>query len=104
MEPDEAISRSRADKIGDELRHGAVTVDLLERLSAYREQVVQNSTGAADMLRGLTLYPLTPREGKSTQSIVAKLRRQPIALSRMQDIVGCRIVVDTIVEQEALSV
>lgn len=100
---DATISRSQADKLGEALRHGEITADLIVRLSAYREQLVRGAKDAAEAIRTLTLYPVTPREGKSTQSIVAKLRRQTIALSRMQDIVGCRIVVDTIVEQEALA-
>jgi ppGpp synthetase/RelA/SpoT-type nucleotidyltranferase len=99
----EALSKSQADKIGEDLRHGEMTAQLIERLSGYRNQLVENAGTAADVIRSLTLYPVTPREGKSTGSIVAKLRRQPVALSRMQDIVGCRIVVDTIVEQDALA-
>ena len=99
---DDAISKSQADRLGDELRHGEITADRIERLSAYREQLVRNARSAAEAIRAQTLYPVTPREGKSTGSIVAKLRRQPIALSRMQDIVGCRVIVDTAIEQEAL--
>ncbi|HEY0380963.1 MAG TPA: RelA/SpoT domain-containing protein [Candidatus Elarobacter sp.] len=98
----EVISKSQADRLGEELRHGEITADRIERLSAYREQLVRNARSAAEAIRAQTLYPVTPREGKSTGSIVAKLRRQPIALSRMQDIVGCRVIVDTAVEQNAL--
>jgi putative GTP pyrophosphokinase len=97
------ISKSQADRLGEELRHEEISADRIERLSAYREQLVRNARTAAEAVRALTLYPVTPREGKSTGSIVAKLRRQPIALSRMQDIVGCRVVVDTAIEQEALA-
>lgn len=85
----EIISKSQADRLGEELRHEEITADRIERLSAYREQLVRDARSAAETIRAQTLYPVTPREGKSTGSIVAKLRRQPIALSRMQDIVGC---------------
>lgn len=98
----EALSKSQANKIGEALRHGEMSADLVQRLSAYREQLVRNAQTAAEAIRALTLYPVTPREGKSTGSIVAKLQRQPIALSRIQDIVGCRVVVDSVVEQESL--
>jgi hypothetical protein len=37
---------------------------------------------------------------KSTLSIVAKLRRQPIKLSRIQDIAGCRIIEPNILRQD----
>src|SRR5436305_13940484 len=45
---------------------------------------------------------LTPtgRQIKTTESIVAKLRRQKIRLSRMQDIAGCRVTVANAASQE----
>ncbi len=100
----EPISRTQADALGRSLRHDDLTEDLLARLSAYRDQVVNATADAVGPLRMLTGYAVTPRDGKSTASIVAKLRRQTTSLSRMQDLVGCRIVVDTIVEQESLRI
>lgn len=44
-------------------------------------------------------HPITPRKGKSTPSIIAKLKREHTRLHTMQDIAGCRIVVDDILEQ-----
>lgn len=49
-------------------------------------------------IRQLGLNPTTRL--KSWRSIVAKIRRQHTALSRMQDVAGCRIVVDNTMEQE----
>src|ERR1700737_5657700 len=98
MSPGEVISKSQADKLGEELRHGEITAALIERLSTYRERLVLNTKGASEAIRELTSHPVTPREGKSTGAIVAELRRQPIALSRMQDIAGCRIIVSTATE------
>src|SRR5436305_8914591 len=45
---------------------------------------------------------LTPtgRQIKTTESIVAQLRRQKIRLSRMQDIAGCRVTVANAASQE----
>jgi hypothetical protein len=85
---DGSVSKSQADKIGKALRHGDVTADLIERLSAYREQLVRNARGAAEAVRDLTMCPVTPREGKSTGSIVAKLKRQPIALPEYKTSLG----------------
>ncbi|MGH7930847.1 MAG: hypothetical protein ACREQV_24005 [Candidatus Binatia bacterium] len=47
----------------------------------------------------LKLEP-TGRLAKSTVSIVEKLRRESIRLSQVQDIAGCRVVVEDIAEQE----
>lgn len=48
----------------------------------------------------------TGRTAKSTKSVVEKLRRESIRLSQMQDVVGCRVIVDDFREQTkvALSV
>jgi putative GTP pyrophosphokinase len=45
---------------------------------------------------------LSARPAKSTVSIIRKLRRESIRLSQMQDIAGCRLVVSTIDEQDAV--
>jgi hypothetical protein len=94
MKSRDPISRTQADALGKSLRHDDLTEALLARLSAYRDQVVNATAGAVEPLRMLTGYAVTPRDGKSTASIVGKLRRQTTSLSRMQDLVGCRIVVD----------
>lgn len=39
----EVISKSQADKLGEALRHGDMTANLIERLSAYREQLVADA-------------------------------------------------------------
>jgi ppGpp synthetase/RelA/SpoT-type nucleotidyltranferase len=96
------ISRKQADMLGKALRHEELTEDLLTRLNLYRDQVVHATSDAVDTLRLLTGYAITPREGKSTLSVIAKLRRQTTSLSQVQDLVGCRIIVDTIIEQESL--
>jgi putative GTP pyrophosphokinase len=97
------ISRAQADRLGEALRRGDLTPELLQRLSDYRWQVVADSAGAAEEIRATSDVAISPREGKSTQSIIAKLRRQPTALSRMQDIVGCRMVVNAIYDQDAVA-
>lgn len=45
---------------------------------------------------------VTGRPAKSTTSIVDKLRRESIRLTQMQDVAGCRILVEDIVGQDAL--
>jgi hypothetical protein len=58
---DGTFTRSQADKIGEALRHGEMTADLIARLSSYREQLVREAKAASDTIRLLTLYPVTPR-------------------------------------------
>lgn len=45
----------------------------------------------------------TGRPGKSTGAIVAKLRRETIRLSQIQDIAGCRVVVPTLKDQDRIA-
>jgi hypothetical protein len=49
--------------------------------------------------RDLHLQP-TGRPAKSTASIIEKLGRESMRLSQMQDIAGCRVVVDSLSEQD----
>ncbi len=43
------------------------------------------------------------RPAKSTPSIIEKLKRESIRLSQMQDIAGCRLIVDNVMAQESLA-
>ena len=52
---------------------------------------------------GQSRLDLSRRAGKSTPSIVAKLQREKtLRLSQMQDIAGCRIIVDYLSEQNEI--
>jgi putative GTP pyrophosphokinase len=51
--------------------------------------------------RELKLEP-TGRPAKSTTSVVDKLRRESIRLSQMQDIAGCRLIVQNVIEQNRI--
>jgi len=54
------------------------------------------------MLRSNLRLPVTGRPSKTTRSIADKLCRESIRLSQMQDIAGCRVVVDDIPAQDRL--
>lgn len=95
-----STSKTQIDQLGDCLRKGRVSDEDLRRLDAYRgsfaaayEQVV------AAIREGTQLEP-TGRPAKSTSSIIEKLRRETIRLSQMQDIAGCRLVVEDILAQD----
>jgi hypothetical protein len=68
-------------------------------LDEYRRSFDDAYQSVIRTLRDLGFEP-TGRPAKSTISIVAKLRRESIRLSQVQDIAGCRLVVPTILEQE----
>lgn len=98
----EEISRTQIDRLGERLRdsesvtdHDRILLDRVRRsLTSFSRQVTE------DIAR-VTGYPITERPGKTTLSIVAKLKHQKTALSRMQDIAGGRIVVPDLVSQDA---
>src|SRR5262245_55602894 len=72
----------------------------LRLLDEYRRSFAgAYETGVRVTREQLRLEP-TGRPAKSTTSIVAKLQRESIRLSQVQDIAGCRIVVSDVIEQD----
>ena len=94
------LSKTQIDRLGDRLREGSPTDADLISLDEYRlsfgtayETVVRN------VRQELHLEP-TGRPAKSTSSLLDKLNRESIRLTQVQDIAGCRIIVNDILEQE----
>jgi len=92
------LSNSQITKLGDRLRQDQVDEEDLSLLDAFRQTfsdldkqvyvAIQATLNAKDDCT------LTKRKRKTQQSIVGKLIRQPkLRLPQMQDIAGCRIVV-----------
>lgn len=88
-----AISKTSIDALGERLRGGNLSDDDLRQLDSYRRTFADAYESVISAVRDLGLEP-TGRPAKSTPAIVAKLRRGSIRLSQMQDIAGCRLVVD----------
>jgi putative GTP pyrophosphokinase len=88
-------SKAFTDRLGDKLRSGKVDADVLTELEAYRNSFGDAYSHVCARLRALN-YEVTGRPAKSTGAIIDKLKRQPSRLSQMQDIAGCRVVVDDI--------
>jgi putative GTP pyrophosphokinase len=96
------FSKSQIDRLGERLRdqrYGEAELRLLDEYrrtfgSAY-DQVV------ATVLR-VTGLPVSGRPAKSTTAIIEKLTRESLRLSQMQDIAGCRAVVNDIEEQDRI--
>jgi putative GTP pyrophosphokinase len=89
--------------LGDRLRSdGAVEEADLRLLDGFRRSFREGYDFVVVSLReDLGLKP-TGRPAKSTASIREKLRRETIRLSQMQDIAGCRVVVESMQEQESV--
>jgi|UPI00037063B3 ppGpp synthetase/RelA/SpoT-type nucleotidyltranferase len=92
------LSNSQITKLGDRLRKGTLSEEDLSLLDAFRQTFNDIDEHIYPMIHStLNVRPectLTKRKRKTQQSIVDKLRRQPkLRLPQMQDIAGCRIVV-----------
>lgn len=92
------LSNSQITKLGDRLRQGTIDEEVLELLEAFRQTFSDLDEQAYPLIQhtlsARTDCTLTKRKRKTQQSIVDKLIRQPkLRLPQMQDIAGCRIVV-----------
>src|SRR5262245_46798490 len=93
------MSLTSIDRLGQRLRTVTITDDDLRLLDEYR----RSFSGAYDTVISTVDrlgYQPTGRPAKSTPSIVAKLQRETIRLTQMQDIAGCRFVVADVSQQE----
>lgn len=96
-----SLSKTEVDRLGDRLRKGSLTEADLRMLDEYRRQFGEAYDHVVRVIRGRLGLEPTGRPAKSTTSLVEKLRRESIRLSQVQDIAGCRIIVDDVVEQDA---
>lgn len=92
------------DRLGERLRDGSSKVECIVRLDDYRRSFAESYEQVMRVIKDQAKLQVTGRPSKSTSSIVAKLKRESMRLSQMQDIAGCRVVVeDIIAQQRALS-
>jgi ppGpp synthetase/RelA/SpoT-type nucleotidyltranferase len=94
------LSKTQVDQLGGRLRKGSVAEGDLQQLDAYRRSFAGAYDEVVAIIRDTTQLEPTGRPAKSTTSIIEKLRRETIRLSQMQDIAGCRVVVDNILVQD----
>jgi putative GTP pyrophosphokinase len=97
------LSRSQLDRLGDRLKGGAISLDDLRLLAEFRNAFIADTNSVAKALShdlGHIKAVVTQRPAKSTPSIVAKLQRESIRLTQMQDIGGVRVVVSKISVQD----
>jgi hypothetical protein len=81
----EEFSRSQIDRLGDRLRKDTYTDADLRLLDSYRRSFAEASEHVVNEIRNRLALEPTARPAKSTIAIAAKLRRQSIRLSQMQE-------------------
>ena len=92
------LSNTLIGKLGDRLRSGDFSEADLDMLDAFRQTYSEIDEQAYQLIQRTLASTIgwtsTKRKRKTQQSIVDKLRRQPrLRLPQMQDIAGCRIVI-----------
>jgi len=93
-------SKTQIDRLGDRLRKGKFGDEELRRLDEFRRSFSGAYEEVVTAVRKATKLEPTGRPAKSTTSIVEKLKRETMRLTQMQDIAGCRLVVQDIVKQD----
>src|SRR5258706_5326719 len=94
------ISKTQIDRLGDRLRKDDISDDDLRLLDLYRRDFFEAYEIVIGNIREkLSLEP-TGRPAKSTTSISDKLLRESIRLSQIQDIAGCRLIVEDVAVQD----
>jgi putative GTP pyrophosphokinase len=93
-------SRTQIDKLGNRLRDSTASNDDYLLLALYRDSFGPAYRQVVELVQRSVKAPVTGRPGKTTPSIIAKLRRFRTRLSQMQDVAGCRLVVEDGLAQE----
>lgn len=102
MLPSHELTKTQIDRLGNRLRRGDPTQSDLRLLNDYRRSFSESYEDVASRIRDQLGLEPAGRPTKSTTSIVGKLRREKTRLSRMQDIAGCRLVVEDILTQDVV--
>ena len=96
---EKGLSTSQLNKLGERLRKGQPSDDDLRALELFRLSFARACEQVFHELSEMGFIP-SSRPAKTTASIIAKLNRERSRLSKMQDIAGCRVEVDDVVEQD----
>lgn len=96
------LTKTQVDRLGDRLKQGDATEADLRLLDTFRRSFAEAYEEVVRVIREDVGLEPTGRPAKSTTSITEKLRRESVRLTQMQDIAGCRIVIDNVVVQESV--
>ena len=94
------FSNTQIDRLGDRLRRQMYGEAELRLLDEYRRTFGPAYDRVVETIHRITDLPVSGRPAKSTSSIIEKLNRESIRLSQMQDVAGCRTVVNDVAEQD----
>ncbi len=94
------FSNAQIDRLGDRLRRQVYGEAELRLLDEYRRTFGPAYDRVVETIHRITDLPVSGRPAKSTSSIIEKLNRESIRLSQMQDVAGCRTVVNDVAEQD----
>lgn len=89
--------------MGERLKSGSLSPSDLTLLAAYRNGFALAAKAVFDVVSDLSGLLPAIRSEKTTLSVVAKLKREGIRLSQMQDISGCRVTVESLAAQNMLT-
>ena len=96
------MSRRQVDRLGERLRDNPQAEDI-SAFEEYRNLFLPPLDQVGQKLVNLGLGTGVTRRIKRTESAIAKLSRQrTLKLSQMQDIAGCRLVVDNLAQQDVV--
>lgn len=94
------LSNTQIDKLGGRLRRGEVDADILHKLEQYRAMHSEAYRHVERVLVETMGMQITGRPSKSTVALIEKLKRETIRLNQVQDVAGCRVLVDNLAEQD----
>ena len=100
MKVNKHLSNTQIDRLGDRLRRRNFGEDDLRLLDEYRRTFGPAYDLVVERVQQVTGLPVSGRPTKSTPSIIEKLNRESIRLSQIQDIAGCRTVVENLRQQD----
>ncbi|SRR5258706_11365994 len=96
------VTKTQIDRLGLRLKEGNITEADLRMLDDYRRSFIGAYEQVVRTTREQLGVEVTGRPAKSTTSIVEKLRRESIRLTQIQDIAGCRFVVNDVAAQDRI--
>lgn len=95
-------STNQIDQLGARLRADDYTEDDLRILDRFRRSYAAAYEQTVNAIRQTACLAPTGRPAKSTNAIRDKLHRSSMRLSQMQDIAGCRLIVEDRRQQDEL--
>jgi putative GTP pyrophosphokinase len=98
-----SLSKSQLDKLGEKLKDGSVSEEDLRYLNDYKLSFAKAHKEVITSIKTQLRLEPTGRSAKSTTSIADKLKRESIRLTQIQDIAGCRLIVEDLNGQERVT-